>query len=107
MGNILKICSVNLDFCDDFFFQENNDTMFTENSDSFEQELIEIETNFENTLLEINNDDNNHDNNENGYSQEVIIDDSPNKEKINEPVSERVNDTEKKYSPSKKINMVI
>tara|TARA_Y100000816_G_C25857443_1_gene447786 strand:+ start:104 stop:325 length:222 start_codon:yes stop_codon:yes gene_type:complete len=73
--------------------------MFTENSDSFEEELIEIETNFENTLLEINNDDNNHDNNENGYSQEVIIDDSPNKEKVNE--------TEKKYSPSKKINMLI
>ncbi len=102
MGNILKICSVSLDFCDNYFFQENdskNDTMFTENSDSFEEELIEIETNFENTLLEINNDDNNHDNNENGYSQEVIIDDSPNKEKVNE--------TEKKYSPSKKINMLI
>lgn len=113
MGNILKICSVNLDFCDNYFFQENdsnNDTIFTRSSDSFEQELIEIEKNFENISLEINNDENdeNHDNNNNnGYLQEVIIDNSPTTKKVNEIVNEIVNETEKKYSPSKKINMVI
>lgn len=106
MGNILKICSVNLDFCDNYFFQENSDNdniILTRSSDSFEQELIEIEQNFENISLEINNDENdeNHENNHNnnGYLQEVIIDETPNKEKVNE--------TEKKYSPSKKINMLI